>query len=200
MMRLRHAAASPFVRKVMVALHETGQIDKVQLENGAGSPLDPNPGNLEVNPTGKIPCLVLEDGTALYDSRVITRYLDTQHEGDKLYPQGEALWPELVLEATADAIMEAALLAVYERRLREGPQVSEGWIAAQQGKVARALDMLEEQRLEEEARMGHLAIACALGYLDLRFANWDWKSGRPRLAAWAKRMSRRESMAATAPE
>jgi glutathione S-transferase len=198
MMRLRHAAASPFVRKVMVALHETGLIDEVELEDGATSPLDPKPGNIEMNPTGKIPCLVTEEGLALYDSRVITRWIDAR-TGGGLYPEGEALWPVLVLEATADAMMDAAVLAVYERRLREGPQISEAWIAAQQGKVARALDMLEARRLDDDFHMGHAAIACALGYLDFRFPDWDWRAGRPRLAAWARRMLRRPSLIDTAP-
>lgn len=198
MMRLRHAAPSPFVRKVMVALHETGMIDRVALEPGATSPLDPDPGNLEVNPTGKIPCLVTEEGRALHDSRVITRWIDAQ-AGGGLYPQGEHLWDALVLEATADGIMEAALLAVYERRLREGPQVSQAWIAAQQGKAARALDWLETRRLEERGEMGHLAVACALGYLDFRFPDWNWRAGRGKLAAWAKRMFRRPALEATAP-
>ncbi|MGM0583146.1 MAG: glutathione S-transferase family protein [Pseudomonadota bacterium] len=199
MMRLRHAPASPFVRKVMVALHETGLIDQVTLEDGTTSPLDPSPGNIEVNPTGKIPCLVREDGLAIYDSRVITRYLASLAPEAGLYPEGDALWPVLTLEATADAMMDAAVLAVYERRLREAPQISESWIAAQQGKVARALDMLEERRPSEEPHMGHLAIACALGYLDFRFPDWDWRAGRPRLAAWAKRIHRRPSLEKTAP-
>jgi len=199
MMKLRHAAASPFVRKVMVLLHETGQTDDVELENGSTSPLDPNPGNLAVNPLGKIPCLVTADGASIYDSRVITRYLDTLHSGAKLYPEGEALWPALVMEATGDAMMEAAVGVIYERRLREEAKRSEAWMAAQRGKIAQAMDKLEETRFAESLDMGQVSIACALGYLDFRFPEWDWRSGRGSLAAFAKRMERRPSFVATAP-
>ncbi|MGR3781806.1 MAG: glutathione S-transferase N-terminal domain-containing protein [Albimonas sp.] len=199
MMKLRHAAASPFVRKVMVLLHETGQVDEVELEDGATSPLDPNPGNLAVNPLGKIPCLVTEEGAALYDSRVITRYLDARHAGAKLYPEGEALWPALVMEATGDAMMEAAVGIIYERRLREEAKRSEAWMAAQRGKIAQAMDKLESARFGDALDMGQVSIACALGYLDFRFPEWDWRSGRGSLAAFARRMEKRPSFLATAP-
>ena len=199
MMRLRHSSSSPFVRKVMVALIETGQLDAVQIENGATSPLDPNPENLAVNPVGKIPCLVLPSGQSLYDSRVITRYLDTLHGGPKLYPEGDALWSVLVMEATADAMLDAAVGIVYERRLREEAKRSETWMAAQQGKIARALDWLESQKHSDKVDMGQLSVACALGYLDLRFPEWDWRTGRSSLASWYKRAARRPSMQSTQP-
>lgn len=200
MMKLRHAPASPFVRKVMVLLHETGQTEAVELEDGATSPLDPNPGNLAVNPLGKIPCLTTEAGLSIYDSRVITRYLDTRHEGAKLYPEGEALWPALVMEATGDAMMEAGVGIVYERRLREEAKRSEAWMAAQRGKIAQAMDRLEGASFPETLDMGQVSVACALGYIDFRFPEWDWRSGRGALASWAKRMHRRPSFQATAPK
>ncbi len=199
MMKLRHAAASPFVRKVMVLLHETGQVGDVELENGSTSPLDPNPGNLAVNPLGKIPCLVTEAGAPIYDSRVITRYLDTLHDGAKLYPEGDALWPALVMEATGDAMMEAGVGIIYERRLREEAKRSEAWMAAQRGKIAQAMDKLESTRFAESLDMGQVSVACALGYLDFRFPEWDWRSGRGSLAAFARRMEKRASFQATAP-
>ena len=199
-MRLRYAKASPFVRKVMVALHETGMTDQVALEDGSSSPLDPNPGNLEVNPLGKIPCLITDEGEAIYDSRVITRWIAARKPEAGLYPEGDALWPVLVLEATADAMMEAALAVVYERRLREEGRRSEAWIAAQQGKISRAMDALEARKLGEGFDMGRAAVACALGYVEFRLTGWDWRAGRPGLAAWNKRIARRESLASTAPE
>lgn len=199
MMRLRYAAASPFVRKVMIVLHETGQLDSVTLESGATSPLDSNPEVLAINPLGKIPCLVSEEGLALYDSRVITRYLDGLHGGTKLYPAGAAEFPTLVLEATGDAMMEAGLAVIYERRLREEGRRSEDWMAAQQGKIARALDALEGRKFAEALDIGQVAVGCALGYLDFRFADWDWRASRPGLAAFAKRLGKRPSFQATLP-
>ena len=200
-LRLRHGAASPFVRKVRVALHETGMADRVTLEEGSGSPLAPNPGNLAVNPLGKIPCLVLEDGTALYDSRVICRWIDAQ-AGGALYPQGEELWPALVLEATAEGIMEAGLAVVYEGRLRPEDLRFEPWVAAQKAKILAACDVLERDgaaALRGPAHMGRLAVACALGYVDFRLPDLGWREGRPALAAWAEEMRTRPSLAATAP-
>lgn len=202
MMRLRYAKASPFVRKVMVALHETGQLDRVTLEEGGSSPLDPNPEILAVNPLGRIPCLVLESGLPLHDSRVITRYLDTTHAGAKLYPSGEALWPVLALEATADGMMEAALAVVYEARFRPEEMRSAEIVAAQKARIARTLDAWEAEgarTLEAGVDMGRLAVACALGYVDFRLTDWDWRAGRPQVAAWAERMLARPSLAATAP-
>ncbi|MEO0682561.1 MAG: glutathione S-transferase N-terminal domain-containing protein [Pseudomonadota bacterium] len=199
-MKLLHAGASPFVRKVMVALHELGAMDKVELANGASSPLAPNAGNLEVSPLGKIPALVLDGGETLYDSRVITRWLDAT-QGGGLYPQGEALWDCLVREATADGVMEAALAVVYEARLRDEAQRSEAWVAGQRAKIARAMDHYDADiaRLSGKEDMGAFALACALGYVDFRMPDWDWRQGRSKLAKWADAMLARPSMAATAP-
>ncbi|MEM1316633.1 MAG: glutathione S-transferase N-terminal domain-containing protein, partial [Pseudomonadota bacterium] len=197
----RHAKASPFVRKVMVALEELGKTGAVTLEDGASSPLAPNPGNVEASPLGKIPALILDDGTTLYDSRVITRFLDAEHGGG-LYPAGgPALWDCLVREATADGVMEAALAVVYEGRLREEGQRSEAWVAGQRAKIARAMDLYDAdiERLSGKTDMGALALACALGYVDFRLTDWDWRQGRPKLAAWADEIFARPSLAATAP-
>ncbi|MFO7853869.1 MAG: glutathione S-transferase [Paracoccaceae bacterium] len=201
-LRLRYAKASPFVRKVMVALHETGLIDRTTLEEGASSPLDPNPDNVALNPLGKIPCLVTEEGLALYDSRVICRWIDAE-AGGGLYPTGAALWPALTLEATADGIMEAGLLVVYESRFRPEPMRMGDWVEGQRRKILSACDMLEAEaatRLEGSADMGRLAIACALGYVDFRLPDLGWRDGRPALAAWAEGVMARPSLAATAPE
>lgn len=200
-LRLRHSPASPFVRKVMVALHETGMLDRVTLEDGSASPLAPNPDNLAINPLGKIPCLMTEEGLALYDSRVICRWIDAQ-AGGSLYPTDAALWPCLVLEATADAMMEACLAVVYESRLRpEGHRLA-SWTEAQRGKVLSACDRLEADgaaALAGPPDMGRLAIACALGYADFRLPDLGWRDGRPALAAWAEAMQARPSLAATVP-
>ncbi|MGR3591362.1 MAG: glutathione S-transferase N-terminal domain-containing protein [Limimaricola soesokkakensis] len=199
-MKLLTSPASPFARKVRVVLHETGQAEQVTEIAAATDPLGDPVDVIHANPLGKIPALVRDDGPALYDSRVITRYLDARAEG-RLYPE-RRIWEVLTLEATADGVMDAALAMVLETRVRPEGQRSEKWVAGQWRKVERALDAIEARwisHLEGQVDMGQIAVACALGYLDLRHAARDWRAGRPQLAAWAERFATRESMIATAP-
>ncbi|WP_111536032.1 glutathione S-transferase [Palleronia aestuarii] len=200
-MELFHAAASPFVRKVMVTLHETGQLDAVKIVPASQTPVSPDAGNTAHNPLGKIPTLTRPDGPALYDSRVICRYLD-HRGGGKLYPEAR-LWETLTLEATADGIMDAAVLMVYEHRVRPSEKVFDGWLDGQWAKITRALDALEGRwmsHLSGRLDMGQIATACALGYLDLRHGERNWRAGRDGLAAWEKRFAERASMTATRAE
>lgn len=201
-MRLFHSPTTPFGRKVVVLLKETGQEAAVTVVPVAGTPLQP--GSLPVghNPLGKIPALELDDGTVLYDSRVICRYLDAR-AGGRLYPPEPRLWRTLTLEATADGMLDAAILMAYEIRIRPEDKRFPDWIEAQWSKVARALDAVERDwtdHLAGPVDMGQVALGCALGYLDFRHAARDWRQGRPRLAAWEKVFAARPSMVATAPE
>jgi glutathione S-transferase len=201
-MRLYHNPASPFVRKVMIVLHETGQLGEVTLVPATGNAVDPGTMPLALNPLGKIPALERPDGPALYDSRVICRYLDDRAKG-AMYPQDPALWDALTLEATGDGIAEAALLMIYEGRVRPEELRFAPWVEAQWGKVARGLDVLEGRWmgvLNGPFRIGHVAVASALGYLDLRHGPRDWRAGRPALAAWAAATAGRPSVAATLPQ
>lgn len=198
MMELFFAAASPFVRKVMVVLHETDQTGDVTLVQSVQTPLTPNPANL--NPLAKIPCLTRPDGPALYDSRVICRYLD-HRAGAGLYPE-RRLWETLTLEATADGIMDAAVLMVYEGRIRPEDKQFPDFVEAQWGKVAAALDALEDRwisHLSGPLDMGNIAVACALAYLDFRHPGRDWRTGRSALAAWEATFAARPSMIASRP-
>lgn len=200
-MRLFHAAASPFVRKVVVLLKETGQDGAVTLVPAAGHAIDPGTLPVVQNPLGKIPTLEREDGSALYDSRVICRFLDDR-AGGKLYPAAPRLWETLTLEATADGIMDAAVLIRYETITRDAAQQSEAWIAGQWAKIARALDVLEARwmsHLSGPLDMGQVAVGCALGYLDFRLGDRDWRADHPALAAWYATFATRDSMVATAP-
>ena len=199
-MKLYHSATSPYVRKVMVVLHLTGQTGAAELVEGSGTPLAPNEGTCSANPLGKVPCLVTEDGLALYDSRVITRYLDARGKGG-LYPEGEALWPVLAMEALADGMLDAAILVVYESRLRPGELRFAPWVQGQMSKIYRALGWLEGQagRWRDGWDAGRVGVACALGYLDLRFSEMGWREGRPALAEWYERAAAAEAMRATAP-
>jgi glutathione S-transferase len=186
----------------MVLIHESGLADQVQVQTVAGSPLDPGSMPLDQNPLGKIPALIPEDGAAaIYDSRVICRYLDDLSDA-KLYPAGSELWPVLTLEATADGMLEAALLMVYEARLRPEALRFAPWVEGQWAKIERALDAIEARGmvlLEGRLTMAHVAVAVALSYLDFRHSERHWRQGRPRLAAWEQGFSARASMVSTRP-
>lgn len=200
-MKLYHSPTSPYARKVTVLLMETGQAGDVTLVATAGTPVDTGTMPLAQNPLGKIPALERPDGPALYDSRVICRYLDDR-AGGRLYPAAPRLWETLTLEATADGILDAAILMVYEWRVRPEDRRFDPWVEGQWGKIARALDTIEARwmgHLAGPLDIGQIAVGCALGYLDFRHGARDWRAGRPALAAWAAAFAARPSMAATVP-
>ena len=152
------------------------------------------------NPLTKVPALERPDGCTLYDSRVICRYLDDRARAG-LYPDGR-LWETLTLEATADGIMEAAVLMVYEHKMRPGEAFVEAWVDAQWAKVERAVGALNARwmsHLRGPLDMGQIAVGCALGYLDFRHDARNWRKGNDALAAWARKFDSRDSMQATAP-
>jgi glutathione S-transferase len=200
-MRLYHSATSPYVRKVMVLLVETGQHDDVILVPATGHPLDPGTLPLAQNPLGKVPCLERDDGPALYDSRVICRYLDA-HAGGGFYPAPPRLWDTLTLEATADGILDAAILMRYETHVRAADRMSPEWIEAQWQKIARTADAIEARwmaHLKGPLDMGQIALGCALAYVDFRHDVRGWRTLRPELARWYEAFAARDSMVATAP-
>ncbi len=199
-MKLMMAAPSPFVRKVRVLLREAGMENEVEEIEVVASPAGPSDDLIAANPLGKIPALVREFGPTLYDSRVICRFLNDRARGD-YYPDAR-LWEVLTLEATADGMMEAAVLMVYEARFREENERSQAWVDAQWNKVDRALQALESRwmsHLSGSVDMGQIAVGCALGYLDFRHAERGWRDGRPQLAEWFAGFESRDSMVATAP-
>lgn len=200
-MRLFYSPTSPYARKIVILLAEARQSDAVELVLASGTPIDTGTAPLAQNPLGKIPVLEREGGPALYDSRVITRYLDDHFQAG-LYPQGERLWETLTLEATADGMLDAAILMVYETRVRPEDKRFEAWTEGQWGKIERALDALESRwisHLYGPLDMGQIAIGCALGYIDFRHGARDWRSERPLLAAWEAVFAARDSMKASAP-
>ena len=203
MMTLHHSPTSPYVRKVMILLHETGLLDSVTLAASAGSPVDPGTMPVGANPLGKIPALERDDGCTLYDSRVICQYLAAQAtKGPALYPAAPALWETLTLEATGDGILDAAILMRYETALRPAEQQFAPWIEGQWQKIARSLSALETRwmaHLEGPLTMGSIAIGCALPYLDLRHAERNWRAAHPALAAWEAKFAARDSVRATVP-
>ena len=200
-MKLAYSPTSPYVRKVMVLLHETGQLDDVTLETMHTTPVEPDSALLPQNPLGKVPALERPEGPTLYDSRVICAYLDDR-AGGKLYGTGSRHWDTLTLEATADGILDAALLMVYEGRLRpESAQMPE-WVEAQWNKVDRALTALNARwmsHLSGPLDMGQIAVACALGYVEFRHAARGWRRDKDALSEWFNGFESRPSMQATRP-
>jgi glutathione S-transferase len=186
---------------VVVALTETGLDGQVETVAATGTPLDPGSMPLAQNPLGKIPTLERPDGPALYDSRTICRYLDDL-AGGRLYPAKPRLWETLTLEATAHGVAEAALLMIYEERLRPPEIRLADYVEGQWAKIGRALDAIEARWMSHLAGpldMAQIALGCALGYLDFRHDARGWRTGRPALAAWDAAFAARPAMVATRP-
>lgn len=198
-MKLFWSSRSPFVRKVMVTAHETGVAGRIHTERVVVGANNPNLEVMAANPLNKIPTLVLDDGSALYDSRVICEYLDTQHDGPRLFPaDAPARFDALRRQALGDGLMEVIVLRLGEQARPPAAQ-SEKHLSAYRLKIAATLDRLEAEAdaLAGVLRIGHIAVACALGHLDFRFAADDWRGGRPKLARWFGDFARRPSMQAT---
>lgn len=203
MMELIWSGASPYARKVMLAAHELGISEQIKTVPGSGTPVEPNANTKAHNPLGKLPCLIPADGPAIYDSRVICQYLCSLVPGQNLIPEGAARFRTLTLEAMADGMCDAALLIRYEIAMRPAEKHWDEWLAAQWGKVETALDAAEDgwaAHLAGPFDLGHAALGSALGYLDFRFGDRDWRTGRAKLAKWHEGFSERASAVATAPQ
>jgi glutathione S-transferase len=203
MMILRSAAPSPFGRKVQIALSILG-MDDAKVE--PADTMDPRDSVREQNPLGKIPVLILDDGTALYDSRVILEYLDQYAGGGKIIPRDrDQRFAALRLQALCDGILDASILGIYEGRWRAVEKHEPKWLDHQAGKVARALSVLETEPPALAASpklpdVGQIALACALGYRDFRFGG-TWRGQHPHLVAWLESFAARvPAFAATAPK
>lgn len=201
-MKLFHVGSSPFVRKVMVVAHETGLVDKLELLDGGTTPIEANPILAKSNPVGKIPALILDDGTALANSPVICEYLDSLHSGAKMFPAiGAARWEALHLQAICDGLMDAAVNNRYETMVRpEGLRWAD-WSAGQLAKVDRVVNSLEAaaHSLGDKVDIGTISVGCACGYLDYRYDDRNWRGSHPKLAAWFAKFEQRASMQATMP-
>jgi len=197
LMTLLWSSRSPFVRKVMVAAHETHLAQSLQLQRVVVSANKPNPEVMAANPLNKIPTLLLPDGSALYDSRVICEFFDSLGNGPALIPpDASSRWSALRLAALGDGLMEVIVLRLGEQN-RESPSPTH--LHSFKLKITTALDQLEigAGDLEGRLHIGQIAVACALAHLDFRFAADGWRSGRPRLAAWYDAFAARASMRAT---
>ena len=196
-MKLHHSPASPYVRKVVACAIARG-IDG-QLERVETNPYDLPAGLLVDNPLSKVPCLVTADGLALFDSPVICEYLDRVGNERPLFPPaGAARWRALRQQALADGVMDAAVSVRMERG-RPQEAARDAAMFRSKAAVERTLDALEADVPIQHVDIGTIALACALGYLDLRFADDAWRTGRPRLAAWHEIMAARPELTRTAP-
>ena len=197
-MKLHWSPRSPFVRKVMVAAHETGLVDRLALVRTVVAMKTTNKDLLPDNPLSKLPTLVLDDGTPLYDSVVICEYLDTLHNGAKLFPSdAKAKWTALRRHALGDGLLELLILWRNERE-REHP--SPAFLTSFREKFDASLDALEQDAAGIAATpfgIGHVAIGCALSYIDFRFPDLNWRADHPQIEAWHKTFAERPSARAT---
>jgi glutathione S-transferase len=189
--------ASPFARKCRVLAHELGI--KLELEITTARDDD----NLRrINPLKKIPTLILDDGSVLFDSRVICEYLNDLG-GGKFFPHSllhgnRGLWRALMLQALGDGIMDAAVACRYEV-IQPAEKQNADFIARYKATIAAGLDALERVTFPEDPTIGEIAVGCALGYLDFRYGGLGWRASRPKLAAWFETFEKYPSMIATAP-
>ena len=199
-MKLVYSPPSPFVRKVTTLIHHVGLNDHIELINVKTTALSVAEEARAANPLGKIPVMILGNGKAIFDSRVITRYLD-EFGGSNLYPE-EKIYDVLTLEALADGIMESAVSITYESKLRPDNEQSPSWMEAQWSKVlhaVKALDDGEFKAMDGEINMGQIALACALGYLDFRHDARQWRIGHINLASWNDKMRKLPALIKTIP-
>jgi glutathione S-transferase len=181
---LKSADASPFVRKTRIGATLCGLGDRIRVETA--DTRSPDVPIRRIIPLGKFPALVLEDGRSLFDSRVILEFFDAEAGGGVIIPvAGRARFDALTLQALADGIMDAGVISIYEERWRPPEARQQPWLDHQQGKIDRALAAFEADppALAGSPHVGQIALACALGYLDLRFAG-TWRGDHPKLVAW----------------
>ena len=200
-MQLHWSSRSPFVRKVMLAAHERGLDHMIERIPTVVALTITDRALLPHNPLGRIPTLRLADGRVFFDSSVICEYLDTLGEAPKLFPAaGPARWKALQQQALADGILDASQPRRREVALPQD-QGRIDYIVMQQGKVARALDVLEAEAdtLGMLATIGEITIGCALGYLDFRFPHEPWRPGHPKLEAWYAKVVALPPLAETMP-
>ncbi len=200
-MKLFWSSRSPFVRKVMIFAHECGVAARINCVRTLVAMGRPNLDLLPVNPTGKIPTLQLDDGTVLYDSPVICEYLDTLHDGRRLFPaSGAARWTALRRHALGNNLTDNLMLwrnEIIRPQAQQSPEI----LAAFELKVRNAIAALDREAAALSADavdIGHVAIGCALGYIDFRFADLGWRDGHAGIANWHERFAQRPSMTLTA--
>jgi glutathione S-transferase len=195
-MKLQYSPNSPYVRKVTLLAHELGLNERIERQPTTLSPYEPNPAVTELNPLGKIPVLITDEGEALFDSIVICEYLASVAGDRQWFPEaGPKRWAALRANAVADGMLEAAQLMRFESSRPEAVRYGK-WIDAQGGKLQRSFAYLEGH-LPDDDDIGAIAVAAAIGWLDFRFPQLQWRDAAPRLAAWYAAFDERASARAT---
>jgi glutathione S-transferase len=195
--KLYYSPTSPYVRKVMACAITRGLEGRI--EKLPTNPHESPAALVADNPLSKVPCLVTDDGLALFDSPVICEYLDSLGDAAPLFPaQGAARWRALKLQAAADGILDAAV-GTRGEMAKPKEAARDVWMARQKGIVARAVSQLEADPPHKALDIGSIAVACALGYLDFRFADDGWRAGSARLAAWYEAFAKNPGIALTVP-
>ena len=199
-MKLHWSPRSPFVRKVMIVAHERGVADRIACVRTVAAMTRPHAELMRDNPLSKIPTLILDDGTVLYDSPVICEYLDALDGAPKLFPKAaKARLTALRRQAFGDGFLDL-LVALRDERARTAP--SSAHLASAAARKAAVLTHLEREAKALGATpysIGHVAIGCALSYLDFRFADEDWRKSHLHLANWHAAFAARASARATEP-
>jgi glutathione S-transferase len=199
-MKLHWSPRSPFVRKVMIAVHELGLADRITCVRTVAATAKPHAALMQDNPLSKIPTLVLDDGTVLYDSAVICEYLDALDGVPKLIPaEPKARYAALRRQALGDGFLDMMVL-LRDERMRQHP--SNGHQASTVTRKAAVLKSLDSEAAALSAApfgIGHIAIGCSLSYLDFRYADEDWRKDHPRIADWHAGFAARPLVRATEP-
>jgi len=199
-MKLHWSPRSPFVRKVMIVAHERGVADRLILMRTVAATAKPHAELMKDNPLSKIPTLILDDGTVLYDSPVICEYLDALDGAPKLFPrQAKARLVALRRQALGDGFMEMMVLLRDERMRARPSDMHMTSTAARKAAVLNSLEREAKSLLTTPLSIGHIAIGCALSYLDFRYADEDWRNGHLHLADWHAAFAARPSVRVTLP-
>lgn len=183
----------------MICAHELQLLPQLQLVRSAAAMLKPNAALMKVNPLSKIPTLVLDDGRVLFDSAVICEYFDALAGGTLFPKEGDARWEALRWHALGDGLLDALILW---RNERERTQPLPALIDAFDLKTRTALGVLESEMAALQQApfgIGHVSVACALGYIDYRFDTLGWRALAPQLTQWFAQIQQRPSIAATEP-
>lgn len=198
-MKIYFSPTSPFVRKCLVVAHEVGLADQMEMLPSAAHPVNRDPAVVADNPLGQVPALFTDEGQVLYDSRVICEYLNDRAQASIFPAESADKWVALVDQSLADGILDAALLARYEQVARPAQFQWAPWEQGQMDKVDSALRHFNDKAagLEGRVDIGTISLGCALGYLDLRFADLGWRGRCPALARWFEAYSKRPAMLAT---
>jgi glutathione S-transferase len=200
--KLYFSPASPYVRKVLASAIELDLEHRIERVPCSVHVIRRDVNVVVHNPLGQVPTLIADDGTVLYDSRVVCEYLDTLAGGHRLFPLPmDRRYRALTEQAASDGLLDAAVLARQELTLRPADKVWEPWREAQIAKIVSALDRMQQwsPTFGDRVDIGTLTTACAIGYLEFRYADFDWRSGRGTLADWFESFARRPSIARTVP-